>query len=407
MRFPYFRLNCPDRRQDLEFNDYRTAAYLNSTTSICAPGDMRSDIQLRCSCEALAYEYCDGDTLGTPVAYSNPADDCAPWYDESIPESGQFLGFMIEDVVQNVVTSRTVRSRISSSGGGVIGPLRSKERRLDFTVLMFACNEPAMEYGFRYLNDALNAPGCEDSGCDPCDAEFRDSCPEVDNTVASLDRGRWILHNAGAVDGPTWADAPTSQNACNIRRVKFSIASEFPWKFKPTVTECENVALDGYPADGAACVNWSDIICGVQEVSCSVTENLIIGETALIIEVTAGSVPLQHVQIAIRPDKFGYECNEGTRPVGYARVTPYDQIYIPYLPASAKLTYDTAVETIKVRLGGSNTDLNGSTFIATQEGKPPTYPAVRCGTFCISVAASECSVVGGPTVTIKSVHREI
>lgn len=406
MRFPYFKLICPDRHLDLEFNDYRTAAYLSSTANTCATGDMRSDIQLRCECAALGYEYVDGDTLGTPVTYTTPADDGAPWYDPSVPESGQFLGFMIEDVVQNVVTSRTVRTRVSSSGGGVLGPQRNKERRIDFTVLMFACNEPAMEYGFRYLNDMLNSAGCQDGGCEPCDAEFRDSCPEVSSAVTSLDRGRWILHSVGAVDGPTWADLPTSQNACNLRRVKFSIASEFPWKFKPTVTVCDSILLEGYPADGAGCVNWSDILCGEHEISCAVSEDLIIGETGIIIEVTAGSVPLQHIRIAVRPDKFGYECNEGTRPGGYVRVNPTDLMYFPVIPASSVLTYDTAVQTVKITLAGG-TELNGSAYIATQEGRPPSYPSLRCGTFCISVSASECSVVGGPKVTIKTVHREI
>lgn len=405
MRFPFFKLNCPDRHLDLEFNDHRTATYLASTANLCAAGDMRSTIDLKCNCAVLAYEFNSVD-VPVPVTYTTPAIDGAPWYDPLIPESGQFLGFMIEDVVQNVVTSRTVKSRVSSSGGGVLGPQRNKERRLDFTVLMFACNEPAMEYGFRYLNDGLNSSGCQDGKCDPCDAEFRDSCPDTDGSITTQNRGRWLLHNVGAVEGPIWGDLPTAQNACNIRRVKFSIASEFAWKFKPTVIVCSDIALAGYPADGAGCSNWDDILCGVHEVSCSVSENLIVGETGLIIEVKAGTVPLQHVKIAVRPDQYGYECNAGTRPAGYVRVEPHDLMYFPEIPASSTLIYDTAVESIKVVLAGG-TELNGSAFIATQEGRPPTYPTLRCGAFCVSVAASECSVVGSPTVTIKSVHREI
>jgi hypothetical protein len=126
----------------------------------------------------------------------------------------------------------------------------------------------------------------------------------------------------------------------------------------------------------------------------------------LVIEIKSGTVPLQHVEIAIRPDKFGYECNEASRPVGYTRIAPCDLIVIPWMPASSTLVYDTAVESITiVQPGGGIVD--ASPLISTAEGSPPSFPTLRCGAFCISVAASACSVIGSPTVTISSVHREI
>lgn len=399
MRFPYFQLGC-----NLEINDRRTATYLDNATDICDEGDIRSSIDFKCDCPPLYWVFDDND-LPVPGSYTTPAADQAPWYDASIPESAQFFGFIIEEVTMNVVSSRSVRTRTSASGGGVIGPARNKERKLDFTVLMFACNELAMEYGFRYLNDALNSPGCDD-GCTLCDAEFRDSCPDVDGTVPSLNKGRWILKNCGAVDGPTLQDPPLKGSACNMRRVTFSIASEFPWKFKCPVTECDAVPLAGYPDPGVNCDNWDEILCGTNEVQCSVSESLIIGETGMIIEVAAGDVPLQHIQIAVRPDKFGYECNPDTRPAGYTRVDPCDLIYVPEIPANSTLIYDTSIESIVVRVAGGG-DYEGTPYIATAEGRPPTYPTLRCGDFCISIAVSECSVVGTPTVTVRSVHREI
>lgn len=396
MIWPYFSYGC-----SFEINIERTKAYLASAS--CGD-DMRTSIRLTCDCQPLHYIFNDSD-VPVPATYTNPATDQAPWYDASISESLGFLGFMVENVNVNAITARKITTRMSSSGGGVLGPLRAKERRLDFTVLMFACNELSMEYGYRYLADALGTPGCDD-GCTLCDAEFRDSCPTVDGTTPSLNKGRWILKNVGLVEGPVWGELPVKGSACNIRRVTFSLVSEMPWKFKCPVIECGPLELADYPADGVDCVNWSDILCGKQEVSCSVAENLIIGETGLIIEVTAGSVPLQHIEIAIRPDKFGYECDEGSRPDGYTRVDPCDLIYIPYLPTSATLRYDTSIEEIKVILPGGG-ELDGIPYIATDEGTPPSFPTLRCGQFCVSVAASECSVVGSPTVTIKSVHREI
>lgn len=399
MYFPYFAFGC-----QLEINAQRTAAYLQHAADICNDGDLSSYIDIKCDCGPLHWVF-DEDDVPQPATYTTPESDQAPWFDASIPESADFFGFLIEDVTQNSVTARSITTRISSSGGGVLGPLRSKERRLDFTVLMFACNESAMEYGFRYLTDSLGSSGCDDD-CTLCDAEFRDSCPEVDGSVASLNKGRWILKNVGLIDGPVWGEHPLGGSACNIRRVTFSIASEYPWKFKCPTVECADIELAEYPADGVDCVNWSDILCGHQEVSCSVSEDLIIGETGLIIEVQAGDVPLQHIEIAIRPDKFGYECDEDIRPANYTRMDPCDLIYIPQIPASSRLVYDTAVETIKVVLPGGG-ELDGTPFISTAEGHPPTFPTLRCGQFCISVSASECSVVGSPTVSISSVHREI
>lgn len=399
MRFPFFNFGC-----NLEINDRRTATYLSNASLVCAAGDIKSLIDFKCECQPLHWVFGAND-LPLPGSYTTPAADQAPWYDASIPESGQFFGFIVEDVVMNVVASRTVRSRTSASGGGVIGPVRNRERKLDFTVLMFGCNELAMEYGFRYLNDALNSPGCDD-GCTLCDAEFRDSCPNVDGSLVSLNKGRWILKNCAAVEGPRLETPPLEGSQCNMRRVTFSIASEFPYKFKCPVVQCNAVALAGFPAPGVNCDNWSNILCGTNEVQCSVSEPLIIGETGMIIEVAAGSVPLQHIQIAVRPDKFGYECNVSSRPAGYTRVEPCDLIYVPEIPANSTLIYDTSIESIVVRVAGGG-EYEGTPFIATAEGRPPTYPTLRCGDFCVSISVSECSVIGSPTVTVRSVHREI
>lgn len=395
MIFPFFAYGC-----GFEINIERTRAYLANACD----GGLSCHIDLKCDCPPLHWVW-DEDEEPVAATYTTPAFDDAPWYDASIPESAGFLGFMIENVTQNAITARSVRTRLSTSGGGTLGPLRAKERRLDFTVLMFACNESSMEYGFRYLTDALGQPGCDD-GCTLCDAEFRDSCPDVDGSAASLNKGRWVLKNVGLVEGPIWGEHPTKGSACNLRRVSFSLVSEFPWKFKCPVAECTDLPLEGAPADTAGCENATDILCGEHEVLCAVNESLIIGETGLIISVKAGTAPLQHIKIAIRPDRFGYECNEETRPVGYTRVEPCDLIYIPYLPTSHTLVYDTSIESIVIQVPGGG-EFSGIPFVSTAEGSPPTYPSLRCGSFCVSVSASECSVVGTPTVSISSVHREI
>lgn len=402
MYWPYFSMGC-----SLEMNSQRTTAYLNNVSNIALGGGISTRIDARCECPPLSYIF-DEDDVPQLATYTTPAGDQAPWFDSDIAESARFLGFIISDVVFNAVAARSITTRISSSGGGSLGPIRNKERRLDFDVLMFACDEISMEYGFRYLTDALASSGCDD-GCTLCDAEYRESCPPIQGgpqLADSLNKGRWILKNVGLVDGPVWGETPVESAACNMRRVKFSLVSEMPWKFKCPVVECDSVELAGYPSAGTDCDNWDEILCGKQEVACSVSEGLIIGETGLIISVTAGSIPLQHIQIAIRPDAFGYEADPDSRPVGYVRVEPCDLIYIPELPASHTLVYDTSIESIKVLVPGGGT-YDATPLIATAEGRAPTFPTLRCGNFCVSVAVSECSVEGAPTVTVSSVHREL
>jgi len=403
MYWPYFQLGC-----NLEINSQRTAAYLTHVDKIAIAGQLENRIDFNCDCPPLHYNF-DAAEVPHLIAYTTPKGDNVPWYDVDIPESERFLGFSIEDVVQTTsVTARQILTRVTSSGGGTLGPLRNRERRLDFTVLMFACDEAAMEYGFRYLTDALASSGCEDN-CTLCDAEYRESCPPIGTAAApytDLNRGRWILKNVGMIDGPIWDTPPIKGAACNLRRVKFSLAAELPWKFKCPVAACTDVALAGYPSAGTLCVNWDQILCGHQEVSCSVSEPLIVGESGIIIRVKAGSVDLEHIQIAIRPDKFGYEANPGTRPAGYVRMDPCDHIYIPNLPAGYTLVYDTSIESMTVEVPGGGTQ-DATSYIATEEGKAPTFPTLRCGNFCISVSASECSVIGNPTVSVSTVHREI
>ena len=362
---------------------------------------------MSCDCPPLHWVVPDDGDPIVRANYTNPITDQVEWYDADIVESGQFLGYLIQDVTQNSVASRSVKTRISSSGGGVLGPTRTMERRLDFTVLLFACNELAMQYGFRYLTDALHSGGCDDA-CTLCDAEFRDSCGPIEGTPdqADLDRGRWLLKNVGCIEGPIWDEAPVQGMTANIRSVKFSLVSEYPWKFKcPEVVEA-NLSLAGYDSWAADCTNVLHALCEQEYVYASVTEPLVIGETALIINVTAGDAPLRHVEISIIPDRDGYESAPETAPVGYTPATPCDYIRIRSLPASATLTYDTAIESITVQLpGGAIVD--GSPYLSPKEGNPPTFPTVRCGKIAIRVGAAECSVVGNAHVSVQSVHREI
>ena len=111
MILPYFSYGC-----SLEMNSQATAAYLASACDTCDPRDMKSQIDLKCGCPPLQWVIPEDGGNPLPAVYTNPGTDQAAWVDGYIPESSQFLGFYIEEVVMNSVVSRNVTTRISSSG---------------------------------------------------------------------------------------------------------------------------------------------------------------------------------------------------------------------------------------------------------------------------------------------------
>jgi uncharacterized delta-60 repeat protein len=164
----------------------------------------------------------------------------APWYDADVAASGRFLGYIIEEFTGlESPAKRDIVPKMSGSGGGVFGPSRNNPRQFQISALMFACDQEAMDYGFRYLKDALGYWAC--SKCETCDMEFATACQPLDafpngyyQPPAQTDvlRNRWTVYGVGLVEGPTYAEAPIPRVACNIRRVQFILAAEDPWLYE-------------------------------------------------------------------------------------------------------------------------------------------------------------------------------
>src|SRR5690606_30837639 len=195
-----------------------------------------SCIHINCTCPSLAWTVVEdenGDLVPLEQTFTSPDVDGASWYDPDVPESARFLGFWIENIVETSVGSRTVTARASALGGGILGPSRYKERQLAFTVWLFACDNEAMQYGFRYLTDALVAPGCDDD-CVLCDAQYRDVCPDLGDspTVDEIQAGLWTLKNVGVISGPDWGEDPARSASYYVKRVTFTLVSELPYKYR-------------------------------------------------------------------------------------------------------------------------------------------------------------------------------
>src|ERR1700733_6909433 len=113
---------------------------------------------------------------GSPRTFTAPNTDPAPWYDPSFPESAEFLGVWIEHIDGlDSMLARNIATRIAGAGGGVLGPLRAMERKLDFTGKMFAASQAGMDYGIRWLTFALQ--GNQISQCQPSDMDIRTTAP--------------------------------------------------------------------------------------------------------------------------------------------------------------------------------------------------------------------------------------
>jgi hypothetical protein len=406
----------------LHINASQTQAYLNPECTpndgtgidpICGTNLSWRQATIHCACDTNNWDLPLDLVAGVPTAvapYSTPALDNADWYDVDIPESARFKGFMVESIDgMGSVGSRSVTSRATSSGGGVLGPYRTKERRMKVTALMFACDESSMEYGFQYLKHQLAGGGCNDCGL--CDAEIRTSCPELTvpiPTVAELETGLWGLKNVGTVDGPKWLSPPLEAQACFVRRVEFTVVSENSWMYKCPRNCLEDELLFPALADPCDIEAW---LCEPARVACKVDEALIIGETAVNIQIDARE-ELSDVHIIITPDKFGWVCDPTSAPNADAlaqagAVEPCINIQMDSIPDGYIFNLNSDSERMTMTIPGGEV-IDATPFISAEPGNAPEFVTVECGSYCVAIEATRCSpLLGKTTVTISSVHREL
>lgn len=410
--YPYFKFGC-----SLDFDINRLKAYLTPTAEQCEAGETVCPInppwgvaQIGCDCPTLDYSYdcCNLDAVAIPSEpYRTPALDLAPWYDPDIPESAFFMGMMIESVegLEMSPTVRNVQRRTTGGGGGALGPLRRTERRMKFTVLMFACDECSMEYGMRWLIWQLASGGCSD--CELCDAEVLTCCNGLTGidpvTNRDLDTGRWQLKDVGLTDGPKIVDGPIEGMSCYVRRVEFELTSEQAWMYKCPTVCIENEPFPiGDPCDIEA---W---FCGPDpKICCRIEETKDIGETAITVVIDARE-ELRNVVITVTPDQFGYVCDPDSIPPGLVFVPPPCQtIVIPLMPEGYRFELNSEEEKITMTKPGHIVE-DGTAYIQTEPGEAPQFITVSCGAYCVCVSAELCAPDGSTsTVSIYGTHREL
>jgi hypothetical protein len=119
--------------------------------------------------DSLGYMVGDGPTYKTPLL------DDAPWVDEDLPESLDFLGAypLGIDGLESATRQAVVFESIGN--GGVVRNIRHGTKSMVFNIALCAVSEEGAEYGIRWLKQVLNGSPCgggtnqvECSGADLC-----------------------------------------------------------------------------------------------------------------------------------------------------------------------------------------------------------------------------------------------
>lgn len=163
--------------------------------------------------------YCP--VLDESEPFSTPAADEAPWYESSRAESGEFFG-VITDVLR--VENPPVRSVSTQAHGGRVGTLTHRPRLIVVHGYMYASSARGMDWGERWLTEALSGGSCDTCGGD--DAEILPACPDSPGILFDIPVRQ--LLDVGIVDGPIFtpmADIP----GCLMQEVAFQLVAGNPY----------------------------------------------------------------------------------------------------------------------------------------------------------------------------------
>lgn len=201
-------------------NQARTAVYLENLGITGAMVSMPID----CACIALD----DG--------FSNPSSDPAPWYEPTRPESDDFLGFWPTDATFVDPLTRQVNQHGLS--GSVIGPETAKGRILQVTGNLLARTPLAMQYGKRWLQEALRGSLCSRGGVSD-DLIVLLTCPEGDEDPDTFYR---TLVKSALVSGPVFTQL-SALPQYSVLAASFVLVSSHPYLYLQPVRAIDELDL--------------------------------------------------------------------------------------------------------------------------------------------------------------------
>lgn len=190
-----------------------------------------------CACPDLAA------SLGDPP-YTSPEHDPAPWYDESAPESTQFLGLLGLEMTGAADGTTTRSATELLDNGAVLGPARAASREIEVKATAIATSRDGLSYGIGWLDTALAGSACH-TGCGGDSLCVYTACPEPPamagdcgpaepvsrwdwDPVAAGDRMLRQLLDVARTEGPT-LDQVTHVGAMWYGELSFTITAGNPW----------------------------------------------------------------------------------------------------------------------------------------------------------------------------------
>lgn len=147
-------------------NNNRVAAYARGVT-------------VTCGCDSLP------DALGDEP-YRHPAQDPAPWFERSVPESGDFWGCVGLEITGGAASTRKTTFTDLINDGSTPGPARREAREIEVKTMLLARTEAGLSWGISWLNAALRGSACK-TGCGGDELCVLSGCPEPPPVSADAD----------------------------------------------------------------------------------------------------------------------------------------------------------------------------------------------------------------------------
>lgn len=172
--------------------------------------------------------------------------DPAPWYDSTVSESEDFIGFLPQFITLSTPMSRQIVER--AEAGSIIGPAKLQGRTIEVIGWMVARTAEAMWWGERWLTDTLRGTRCPTCTYDTlqvlpfCRQEASDDFSSDFRTLVSTK----------LVDGPRWSEVSDDPNYL-IATAQFQMASTMPWLYLAPDRCLEDEPIMDYLGTPTAC----------------------------------------------------------------------------------------------------------------------------------------------------------
>jgi hypothetical protein len=397
---------------------HRTIAYLREPGLAASMGACAPYAALSCGCAA--------DDLGP---YVSPAVDAAPWYDARAPESAEFLGLVLS-TVDGLDGSPLTRSAsaLATTDGGVLSRLRLSYRELTFTGTLYAVSECGLEYGRRWLTEAVKGLPCDD--CDLDQLCVRVCCPPADGP----DTGLKTLLRVGVTSPPAYT-YPLEQCRCYIADVTWQMTAETPWVFDDPITAgvlrfdagtahcidvCSTACPDEEPTDSSLTQSYCEPWCRTDIVCATVPRQPDWCDAASLITVTNGGSRLTRLVLKFwenesrlsdlyedtYSDTYIFEpvtvCAD-VSPDFWRCLPPCNIIGVSYLPASGTLTLDGRTHRADVSYSDGSRE-PGDKYVTGWFGAID-YQDFGCANMCVCGYASTEDLSSNVSVTVQYVPR--